>query len=70
MATMPSASAQGKLFVGEEDQPWVCVGGASIKGRRPNQEDVLMVHTDIMSGPITSQGDNCVAQGQHRGWAS
>lgn len=43
MQSMISASAQGRLFVGDGGNILIGCGGCSIKGRRPQQEDVLMV---------------------------
>jgi len=53
-------------YSAESDVRVVC-GGASIKGRRPQQEDVLMVHVDNAAGPVSSNGEAVVTRGPQTG---
>jgi hypothetical protein len=52
MNSVLSAMAGGKVFSGDADSGVVVYcGGCSIKGRRPNQEDVLMVCPPVHCAP-------------------
>ena len=52
-----SASAQAVLVHSRytDNGVQIVCGGSSIKGRRPQQEDMLLVHTDNSSHPSASQ---------------
>mmetsp|Transcript_37783 Transcript_37783/g.119361 ORF Transcript_37783/g.119361 Transcript_37783/m.119361 type:complete len:285 (+) Transcript_37783:49-903(+) len=50
-----------------QDTPKVVCGGCSIKGRRPQQEDVLLLHVDKASLPSLVQGDAQFSEGEGRG---
>ena len=56
---MPSRSTSNNVKI-------VC-GGSSIKGRRPQQEDVLLVHCDSASLSSSSQGDVVLSHGDGTG---
>lgn len=53
-------------YSADSDVRVVC-GGASIKGRRPQQEDVLMIHVDNAVGPVSSNGEAVVTRGPQTG---
>lgn len=52
MSTTASAAAHGRLFQGDGLPHAIICGASSIKGRRPNQEDVLMVCHSFLA-PLT-----------------
>lgn len=61
-----ASSAQAVLMTGQNKVQIVC-GGSSIKGRRPQQEDVLLVHTDSSAQPSSYQGEAHVSHGEGKG---
>jgi hypothetical protein len=52
---------------GPESDVRVVCGGASIKGRRPQQEDVIMLHANSFAGPVFSNGEAIAVQGPQSG---
>lgn len=64
----PPALAHGVLSPGDEnDRLMVVCGACSIKGRRPQQEDVLMIHVDSVCPPIMFAGEACISKGSQKG---
>jgi len=65
-----ASSAQAVLVPAQQTHSGriqVVCGGSSIKGRRPQQEDVLLIHTDSPSHPSSSQGEAHVSHGSGKG---
>ena len=52
-----ASSAQAVLVPGHQTSNHIRIvcGGSSIKGRRPQQEDVLLIHTDTPAHPSSFQ---------------
>jgi len=44
----------------------VVCGACSIKGRRPQQEDMIMLHVNSDGGPVSSNGEVFISQGEHQ----
>ena len=60
--------AHGVISLGDDkDRLQIVCGACSIKGRRPHQEDMLMMHVDPSCTPPVSVGDSCVSKGTLRG---
>jgi serine/threonine protein phosphatase PrpC len=65
---IPPVFAHGILSLGDEnDRLMVVCGASSIKGRRPQQEDMLMIHVDSLCAPIVCSGEASVSKGNHKG---
>mmetsp|Transcript_10293 Transcript_10293/g.14772 ORF Transcript_10293/g.14772 Transcript_10293/m.14772 type:complete len:559 (-) Transcript_10293:124-1800(-) len=64
-----ASSAQAVLVPAQQTSSRVQIvcGGSSIKGRRPQQEDVLLIHTDTSSHSSSSQGDSVISHGEGKG---
>jgi serine/threonine protein phosphatase PrpC len=64
-----ASSAQAVLVSSQQTHGRIEIvcGGSSIKGRRPQQEDVLLIHCDSPSNQSSSHGEAHVSHGVGRG---